>query len=202
MLLSDYQSAVRRLLHDSQKNFWQDPDLTNYINRARKRLVLDTGCLRSLQNVNILTETEPFPPNALSIIGISVIVGSLRQALGFRPFSQFQAFARSYVNWKQFPTLFSIYQRTVYFFPVPDQSYVSEWDTVIVPSDLVDDTSTDPLYFPYDEPVAYYAAFLAKFEEQQMTEAEEFKIEYKRQYLNALAHSYQTRIPDPYGGGA
>ena len=43
--LSTYITQVRRLLHDVNANFWTDPELTDYINEARNRLVRDTGCL-------------------------------------------------------------------------------------------------------------------------------------------------------------
>ena len=47
--LTSYISEVRRLLHDANGVFWDDAELTDYINSARERVVRDTGCLRTLQ---------------------------------------------------------------------------------------------------------------------------------------------------------
>ena len=47
--LSSYITEVRRLLHDANGNFYNDTQLTDYINEARSRVVRDTGCLRTIQ---------------------------------------------------------------------------------------------------------------------------------------------------------
>ncbi len=49
--LSTYITEVRRLLHDANGNFYSDQQLTDYINGSRKRVVRDTGCLRTIQIV-------------------------------------------------------------------------------------------------------------------------------------------------------
>ena len=60
VLLSQYITEVRRLLHDAAGNFWSDTDLTAYINSARERVVRDTGCLRYIRQVNFLQNAETF----------------------------------------------------------------------------------------------------------------------------------------------
>lgn len=47
--LSSYITECRRLLHDANANFWDDAELTDYINDARERVVRDTGALRTIQ---------------------------------------------------------------------------------------------------------------------------------------------------------
>jgi len=49
--LSTYITEVRRLLHDANGNFYNDSQLTDYINGSRERVVRDTGCLRTIQIV-------------------------------------------------------------------------------------------------------------------------------------------------------
>ena len=51
--LQGYITEVRRLLHDANANFYTNSQLTDYINGARKRIVRDTGCLRSVQTTTI-----------------------------------------------------------------------------------------------------------------------------------------------------
>jgi hypothetical protein len=48
--LSSYLTDVQRLLHDANAVFWSVPELTDYINQARERVVRDTGCLRIIQS--------------------------------------------------------------------------------------------------------------------------------------------------------
>ena len=50
--LSSYITECRRLLHDANANFWDDSELTDYINDARERVVRDTGCLRTIQIIS------------------------------------------------------------------------------------------------------------------------------------------------------
>lgn len=57
-LLSDYETEVRRLLHDANANYWSNTDLDDYINQARNHVVTDTGCLRTLQSLYIQGGTE------------------------------------------------------------------------------------------------------------------------------------------------
>jgi len=62
--LSSYITETRRLLHDANGNFYSDPELTDYINSARKRVVRDTGCLRTIQITQtplapVATATQP-----------------------------------------------------------------------------------------------------------------------------------------------
>ena len=55
--LSSYITSCRRLLHDAQANFWSDQELTDYINEARNRVSVDTGCTRSLQSIILNVQT-------------------------------------------------------------------------------------------------------------------------------------------------
>lgn len=47
MLLSDYITQVRGLVHDSSSIDFSDADMTSYVNQARKRVALDFHCVRS-----------------------------------------------------------------------------------------------------------------------------------------------------------
>ena len=96
---------------------------------------------------------------------------------------------------------FSVYgQNQIYIGPIPDQSYPIEMDTVILPTALTlsNSTAVDPINDPYTTPVAFYAAYKAKYKEQSYGEAEIYKQEYLK-HVNAVLNSVFTRrIPDPY----
>jgi len=204
--LSGYITEVRRLLHDANGNFYSDSELTDYINSARERVVRDTGCLRTLQSFTLTTNQEsysyaslPNGSNTLDVININVYWGNSRTPLRYLPWTDFNAQLRYWQNYIGLPIAFSIYgQNTIYFGPVPDQNYVCEFDTVILPDALQSDSSVEQLQDPYTVPVAYYAAHKAKFKEQSFGESEIFKQQYENQVRNVLSTVFTRRLPTPY----
>ena len=83
---------------------------------------------------------------------------------------------------------------------MPDQSYVVEIDSTILPTPLVttNPSATDPINDPYTSPVAFYAAYKAKYKEQSYGEAEIYKQEYLKHVNAVLNSTFTRRIPDPY----
>jgi hypothetical protein len=204
--LATYLTQTRRLLHDSTQQFWTDTDLTDYINDARLRTVMDTGALRSLQAFNLVAGTESYSytglPNqpVLDILGITVVVANVRYALVYRAFSELSAMLRPYTTFNTIPAAFSVYgQNTIYVAPRPDQAYSTEVDTVIAPTPLVDSTTVEQLISPYTEPVPYWAARLAKLEKQSYEEAAQFESMYKRRTLEIINGVYTRRLRQAYG---
>jgi len=62
--LESYITSVRYLLHDANGNFYTNNQLTDYINGARARVARDTGCLRTVQTIQI-----PCLPTAYDPVG-------------------------------------------------------------------------------------------------------------------------------------
>lgn len=73
MQLQDYQSELADLLHDPNNVTWSLTQLTNYINRARTKLVTDTGCLRSLQIAYLMQGVESYSFG--SVTGAAITAG-------------------------------------------------------------------------------------------------------------------------------
>jgi len=206
---SGYIAAVRRLLHDATGNFYSDSDLTYYINEARRRVVRDTGCLRTLQSFTFPTgaETASFSsfPNGnqtIDVININVLWGNSRVPLAYAAWTAFNAQFRVWQSMTGRPAAFSVYgQDKVYIAPIPDQDYVAELDTVIAPSDLNSDNDVEQIADIYAAPVPFYAAYKAKYNEQQYGEAEIFKQEYLSQVQAVLNSVYTRRLPSAYSPG-
>ena len=137
----------------------------------------------------------------LDILNITLYWGNSRIPLRYLPWSNFNAQLRYWQNYVGRPVCFSVYgQSQIYISPVPDQSYVIEIDTTILPTPLTQDNAnaTHPINDPYTTPVAFYAAYKAKYKEQSYGEAEIYKQEYMK-HVNAVQNSVFTRrIPDPY----
>jgi len=206
MVLSDYITDCRRLLHDANANFYSDTELTDYINQGRSRMVRDTGCLRTYQTSSvsanqeiIQTSTLPSGTNTLDIINLNLIWGNTRIALQYLPFTDFNARLRYYQNYVGRPIAYAMYgQTSIYLGPVPDQTYSIELDTVILPTALSNAAPTETIPDPYTTPVSFYACYKAKHKEQAYGEAEIFKQEYTSQVRAVLSSVFTRRITTPY----
>ena len=137
----------------------------------------------------------------LDILNVNVYWGNSRIPLRYLPWSNFNAQLRYWQNYVGRPVCFSVYgQNTIYVGPVPDQAYVVEIDSTILPTALSLNTPNvnDQIQDPYTTPVAFYAAYKAKYKEQSYGEAEIYKQEYAKQIQAVLNSVYTRRIPDPY----
>ena len=205
-LLSDYLTGVRRLVHDSTGNYWQDPELIDYINQARFRVAADTGCNRILQTVSLVAGQETYQFSALpsgistfDILNITLIWGGMRVPLTYMPYTEFNLKMRNWQSFQGRPVAFCVYgNNTVYVGAIPDQTYSSEWDTVVAPANLVNYTDQDTISFPFTEPVTFYAAYMAKFKEQSYEEAEKFLQTYTQKIGAAVRSSFTRRISNPF----
>jgi len=206
MVLSDYITECRRLLHDANANFYTDSELTDYINDGRTRMVRDTGCLRTYQTSTvaanqeiILTSSLPNGTNTLDIINLNLIWGNTRIALQYMAFTDFNSRLRYYQNYIGRPIAYSMYgQTSIYLGPVPDQTYTIELDTIVLPTALSTSSPTETLPAPYTSPVAFYACYKAKHKEQAFGESEIFRQEYINQVRAVLSSVFTRRMTTPY----
>ena len=137
----------------------------------------------------------------LDILNVNIYWGNSRIPLRYLPWSNFNAQLRYWQNYVGRPICFSVYgQQQIYIGPVPDQAYVVEIDSTILPTplSLAISNAVDPIQDPYTTPVAFYAAYKAKYKEQSYGEAELYKQEYTKHVQAVLNSVYTRRIPDPY----
>jgi hypothetical protein len=135
----------------------------------------------------------------LDILNVNIYWGNSRIPLRYLPWTQFNAQLRYYQNYIGRPIAFSIFgQSQIYVGPIPDQAYVAELDTVILPTAMVNLSDTDTINEPYDTVVQFYAAHLAKYYEQSFGEAEIYLQQYKQKTQSVLTSTFTRRIPDPY----
>ena len=214
MVLSTYITQVQRLLHDPNAQYWSTAELTDYINEARNRLCKDTRCLRQQATGLTLTQgQEQYPlatiqaalPASLTgytvvdIMGINIYWGNTRIKLAYLPWTRFDVQFRYWQTMQSRPVCFSRQGVTnVFVGPVPDQNYVSDWDLSLIPPPLTSDATPEPILPPYDSSVKYYAAYLAKFREQAMGEAELFKKMYLENVFAETKAWMVRSYPEPY----
>jgi hypothetical protein len=144
---------------------------------------------------------------ALDILSISVNWGNSWITLGYTYFTEFQAKARFYRSISGQPALWSKGPPAgtgggdyFYIFQIPSGSFQADIDAVVLPNALVDDTTVEQLQYPYTDLVQYYAAYLAKYKQQQFDDSARFLTIYDELMRRGTAARYQRRIPSPYGG--
>jgi hypothetical protein len=277
-LLSTYETQVADLLHDPNHVQWSITQLDNYINEARRKLVMDTGCLRTLQESFCTQGVEQYqfgqvtgasiisggsgytaptisfsggngsgatatlsitegvitaitftsfgnsytdPPtatisdatgtgasisvgvinvNTYDVLNINIIWGAYRYPLEWRSWTNFSAQMRGYTTLTRQPTMWAVYGNTSLFLgPLPDQTYPMEVDSIILPTPLADYVTNDLIPPVAQDPIKFYAAYLAKFYDQSYGESETFKQQYQMRMLE-VESAYTRRIPNIYEG--
>jgi hypothetical protein len=161
-----------------------------------------TATLQYSSNCEIISLAAlPNGIQTLDVLNVTLYWGNSRIPLRYLPWSNFNAQLRYWQNYVGRPICFSTYgQGQLYIAPVPDQSYSIEVDTVILPTalSLNSPSTVDSIVDPYTTPVAFYAAYKAKYKEQSYGEAEIYKQEYAKHVQAVLNSTYTRRIPDPY----
>jgi hypothetical protein len=151
----------------------------------------------NVENINYVALPQGI--NTLDVLNINLYWGNSRVPLQYLPWTQFNAQLRYWQNYIGRPVAFSIFgQSKIYLSPVPDQIYTVEIDTIILPTPLTTGNQTDEIIDPYTNPVAFYAAYKAKYKEQSYGEAEIYKQEYVKQVQAVLSSVMTRRLPDPY----
>ena len=161
-----------------------------------------TATLQYSSNCEIISLAAlPNGIQTLDVLNVTLYWGNSRIPLRYLPWTNFNAQLRYWQNYVGRPICFSSYgQGQLYIAPVPDQSYSIEVDTVILPTalSLNSPSTVDSIVDPYSTPVAFYAAYKAKYKEQSYGEAEIYKQEYAKHVQAVLNSTYTRRIPDPY----
>ena len=204
--LDNYNARTRRLLTDGQKQFFSDQQLTDDINQARIRVAADTKCLRQLiTNIVLLAGQEQYniaatvnggqPPNrglnVVEVIGITLYWGNMRVKLQNRPFTEQDAKVRIFQYYLSRPgSMAMMGANTLYVNPVADQDYNSDWDCVLLPDPLVTSSDMEVLPTVFQTLVPWWAAHLAKYTEQSLSESDIF---YKKYLIERQAASYACR---------
>jgi len=139
------------------------------------------------------------PERNLDVLNVNIYWGNSRVPLQYRSWTQFNTELRYWQNYIGRPIAFSNYgQGQIYIQPVPDQIYVAELDTVVLPDPLVNNASVEVIIDPYTQPVKYYAAYMAKYQEQSYGEAEIFQAQYNKQVQGVLNSVFTRRMYNPY----
>lgn len=113
-------------------------------------------------------DLTPFPGIAsiLSVRSVSMVWNNWQWSCSRVSFSKYQAMIRQYVASFYAPPVWLCQfgqgaAGSLKFYPIPDQSYQCQWDTLCLPEDLDDDASFEAIPDPWTKAVPFYAAHLA-----------------------------------------
>jgi hypothetical protein len=140
--------------------------------------------------------------NTYDILGIHLIWGTERYTLQWYAFRQFSAWIRPFLasSYQRQPAAWAVYgDNSIFIGPTPDQSYAIEVDSVVLPTPLAigDTTTIDNIPPMCQDPIKFYAAYLAKSNAQNYGEAEKKLEEYQRR-VREVVGVYTGRLPDAY----
>jgi hypothetical protein len=137
--------------------------------------------------------------NTYDVLGVNLVWGNQRIPLDWKPWSEFSAAARTWVGLQRRPVMWAVYgDNQIYVGPIPDQTYTIEVDTVILPTAIAGST-IDPIPAVAQSPIAYYAARVAKFNDQRFGEAAMFMEQYNLRMAD-VTNAYTRRLPSTTGG--
>lgn len=131
------------------------------------------------------------------VLDVHIIWGGTRYTPRWYPWSLFSRRLRSYTTSQNRPMGWATFGLTqIYIGPLPDQTYQADVDTVILPTDISGGT-VDPIPPVVQDPIKFYAAYLAKNNAQQFGEAESFRGQYMKRLLE-VAQPYTRRMGNIY----
>jgi hypothetical protein len=204
--LQDYVTKTFRLLRDVG-SLYDQTNVIDWINEARHLRDYDTRLVRKVVSFSLVAQQSTYSladvqagpmvrgdanfANARDIVSIYVIPTGgtaggmgLRYPLGRQPYSKI-AYLTS-TSWPSYPTAYGVLGwNTVVMAPPPAQVYPAEWDLVGHYPDLVLLSDLEPMPDPYNDPVPYMAAAIAKENMQRFDEAQMFEGTYVKR-LNQL----------------
>lgn len=139
----------------------------------------------------------------MDINSISVLWNSLRYTFSYLPFLGFQTYCRSNPTMQTAPGVWSNIPetKTVFLSPIPDQSntYLMEWDLVVLPDDLVSASDIDTqVPAPYSDAVQWWAAHKALLKLQVFAQAEYMASKYEKRVKQINSTKQGVRVTNPY----
>ena len=135
---------------------------------------------------------------------VSIIYSNYRYSLPCYAFSVYQGYVRQFPSQYQYvPTMCSQFGQgaagSLFFYPLPSQSYQVELDCCVIPSDLTDDQSVEALPDPWTDAVPFYAAMLSFQELQNLNAARFYEDQFNRRCLGYSNYARAGRVINIYG---
>jgi len=140
--------------------------------------------------------------SSFDLLSINLLWGTERYTLQWMPFRQFSPWFRPFQasSYQRQPVAWALYSNTgIFLGPTPDQTYGIEVDSAILPTPFAsgDTTTQDAIPLMNQDPIKFYAAYLAKDNAQNYGEADRKLSDYQRR-VREVTSSYAGRLPNVY----
>lgn len=202
--LQSYITDAQRLLHDSTYRYNTQAELIDYVNKARRKVAMETGCLRMLfEGVSVPIDAKKIAFDdiyrARRIIGILDIYlnysPTSRLPLDYQPYSDFSRMATVVYSYKGTPIAWSQHNQNAFITPIPSVDYTADFDVSVEPYDIVALTDIDSeIISPFTGLIKFYVAYLCKLKQQRRKEAEDFLVDYLRERSSVVSSSVIRRL--------
>jgi hypothetical protein len=145
---------------------------------------------------NVDLSTFPGVSAITSVRSVSVLYSNYRYSLPKYAWTVYQAYVRQYpFQYQYVPTFCCQFGQgengSMFFYPLPSQTYQMEWDCACRPQDLIDDQSVEILPYPWVDAVPFLACMFAFQSFQNYNIARYYEDQFKR-YL--ISESNAARV--------
>ena len=209
MALNAYIAQVQRLLHDSAGSLYSTTDLTTYINQGRLQIASEGMCVRRLFTLTTAAGVQVYQFSNISVAGFAgasyvlairkILFGTA--ALAGRTWDWFFNYCLAVTSTDTTSTWSQLGQGasgTLYLWPIPTGVVTLTLDCVIIPVNLVNDSTVEILPYPWTDAVQYYAAYMAYFNSQRTADADRMWQEFQKYMQRARDMSTPTALPRNY----
>jgi len=225
-MLQQYQADVQGLLNDAGGQFFQPATLTNYINRARRRIAEASGCIRitppgtqtqenqeeyKFADWTANVQTTPGVREILAVRSLAVAIGEgggawkpMWNRLVWTDFqARFRIWNRNWIGTISYPGFWAQYgfgvAGSIFLAPIPSQRQPMELDCSCLPFPLQTDSDPEAIQYPWRDAVAYFASFLCLVQQQRLQDANAMLQLFTAELPFAASVVAPQMIQAPYG---
>lgn len=150
------------------------------------------------------TTSSPGVGSVFAVNGISILYNNLRYSLPVYSFSDYQAYIRQFpYQYSYVPTFACIRGRgtqgTIYYYPLPSQTYQVELDCFCLPQELSTNQVTEVIPEMLTDAIAYYALYMAYLSLQNFNAARMYFELYEKKVKDYCRYTNVSRRVNPYG---
>jgi len=211
MALASYISQTQSLLHDTAGTLYSTASLTTYINQARGQIAAEGMCIRSVLTLSTVASQQSYLLSTISVASVTgaqyvLVVRKAAHAVGAanparldgRPWDYFFNYCLTKPTTAT-PTTWSQLSQgqggQFYLYPTPVAGGTLTLDCVLIPVDLVDDTTVELIPWPWTTAVCYYAAYLAYMNAQRNADADRMWQLYQQKMQRARDMTTPSTLP-------
>lgn len=227
-MLTTYQADTQNFLNDAGAQFFRVETLTNYINRARRKIAAASGCVRVLppgvqtipnqeeykfRQWTPLVQATPGVREILAIRTLAIAIGEgpgawnpMWNRLVYTDFAaRFRIWNRAWTGTISYPGFWAQYGfgvgGSIFLAPIPSQAQPMTIDTSCMPFPLQKDDDPECIVYPWTDAVAYLAAVYCLIGQQRLQDADAMLNLFKSEMPHAAAVVAPQMIQAPYASG-